>query len=132
MRAFWAIAVLLLGCDSDHEGESKEFVDSGGTMTIDGCGYTLTTRVGAEAPKPSGQTLGPDPTPRVVHLGIMGDPKTSIVRWRPASLTTFPRGLNRERNSVSSRWTLSCRVSMRRILMADVGMLTLWTGDTGS
>lgn len=89
MRAFWAIAVVLLACDSDHEGDPKEFVDQGGTMTIEGCGYTLTTRLGAEEPKPSGKTIGPDPTPRVVHLGIMGDPKTSIVaQWRTVDETT--------------------------------------------
>ena len=59
-------------------------------MEIDDCDYTITTRIGAEAPKPSGKTIGPNPMPRVVHLGIVGDPRTSIVaQWRTVDeLTT--------------------------------------------
>ena len=82
MRAFWAIA-LVVACDSDNEGDPKQFVDQGGALAIDNCDYTLTTRIGAERPVPSGKTIGPDATPRAVHLGIIGDPKTSIVaQWR--------------------------------------------------
>lgn len=94
MRAFWATALGLgcglAGCGSDGGGgDPEEFVDSGGTLAIEGCGYSLTTRLGAEAPKRSGDKLGPDPTPRLVHLGFMGDPRTSIVaQWRTADETT--------------------------------------------
>jgi len=89
MRAFWVIALALVACDSDDTGDPKEFISDGGQLAIEGCNYTLTTRIGAEAPKPSGKTLGPDPTPRLVHLGFMGDPRTSIVaQWRTADETT--------------------------------------------
>lgn len=90
MRAFWVVALVLAACGSDDDGDPKEFVDQGGSMAIEGCGYTLVTRVGAESPKPSGKTIGPDATPRAVHLGFMGDPRTSmVVQWRTADeLTT--------------------------------------------
>ena len=90
MRAFWVIALVLVACGSDDDGDPKQFIDQGGSLAIDGCDYTLTTRVGAEAPKPSGSTIGTDATPRGVHLGIMGDPRTSIVaQWRTVDeLTT--------------------------------------------
>lgn len=92
MRAFWATALGLCGglagCGSDGTNPD-EFIDQGGTLEIEGCGYSLTTRYGAEAPKWSGDKLGSDPTPRLVHLGFMGDPRTSIVaQWRTADETT--------------------------------------------
>ena len=60
-----------------------------GSIEIPGCGYSVTTQYGAEAPKLSGDNVGSDPTPRLVHLGIVGDPKTSIVaQWRTADETT--------------------------------------------
>ena len=90
MRANWVLALAVLGCDSSSSGEDGAFRDQGGSLEIDSCGYTITTRIGAEAPKPSGKTISANPTPRVVHLGIVGDPRTSIVaQWRTADeLTT--------------------------------------------
>ncbi|HEX5060702.1 MAG TPA: metallophosphoesterase family protein [Kofleriaceae bacterium] len=90
MRAFWMIGLALVACgDSDNDGDPKQFIDQGGVLAIDGCNYMLTTRIGAEQPVPSGKTIGMEPTPRQVHLGIMGDPKTSIVaQWRTADETT--------------------------------------------
>lgn len=83
------IALALAACDSHDEGDPEEFVDQGGVRVIADCGYTITTRLGAEAPKPSGKTIGSDPTPRNVHLGFVGDPRTSIVaQWRTADETT--------------------------------------------
>lgn len=87
MRAFWVIALLLAACDSD-EGEGA-FLDLGGSIAIDGCPYTVTTRYGAEAPKRAGSTIGSAPTPRAIHLGIVGDARTSIVaQWRTPDETT--------------------------------------------
>ena len=55
----------------------------GGTIVPTGCSYTVTTRFGAEAPQPGTPSLGPDPAVFHVHLGLAGDPKTSIVmQWR--------------------------------------------------
>src|ERR1043165_659405 len=83
MRLLPLLSLLFLfgGCDDDEEDTT--FSDMGGTLEIDGCGYSITTRLGAEAPRVSGKLIGEDPTPRLVHLGIVGDPKTSIVaQWR--------------------------------------------------
>lgn len=86
-----AIALSVLGCgdnDSTDAGNAA-FVGNGGSLAIADCGYSVTTRLGAEAPRLSGDSFGTDPTPRFVHLGIVGDPKTSIVaQWRTADETT--------------------------------------------
>lgn len=86
------LSLLLLVCAACVKGnpiEDQPFVDVGGTIAIDGCGYSITTRHGAEPPRVAAPTQGPDPTPRGVHLGIVGDPKTSIVaQWRTIDETT--------------------------------------------
>lgn len=92
-----AIVFLLLvgGCVKGNPIEDNgEFTDTGGTLMIDGCGYSVTTRLGAEPPRKSpasgmATAADVDPTPRHVHLGIVGDPKTSIVaQWRTTDETT--------------------------------------------
>ncbi|MBZ0237446.1 MAG: metallophosphoesterase family protein [Deltaproteobacteria bacterium] len=66
---------------ADGAGDALPF--NGGTITVPGCGYTMTTRLGAEAPVVADDHLGPDPTIKHVHLGIAADPRTSIVvTWR--------------------------------------------------
>ena len=47
--------------------------------------------------------------------GESGSPKTSIVRCRPAWLTTFPSGLSRRRSSAIAARISSRRLSMRRM-----------------
>ncbi|HUS33317.1 MAG TPA: metallophosphoesterase family protein [Kofleriaceae bacterium] len=89
MRALPLLSLLLLVSACDDDEEDTTFTDTGGTLEIDGCGYSITTRIGAEPPKVSGKIIGMDPTPRLVHLGIVGDPKTSIVaQWRTMDDTT--------------------------------------------
>jgi 3',5'-cyclic AMP phosphodiesterase CpdA len=62
-------------------GVGPEF--TGGTIDVPGCGYTMTTRLGAEVPVIADDHLGPDPTIKHVHLGLASDPKTSVVvSWR--------------------------------------------------
>ncbi len=77
-------AAIGAGCVKGNPVErDPNFTDTGGSLAIDGCGYSITSRLGAEPPRVASTTLGPDPTPRLVHLGIVGDPKTSIVaQWR--------------------------------------------------
>jgi acid phosphatase type 7 len=88
MRALPLLSLLLLVSACDEE-ESTVFTEDGGTLEIDSCDYSITTRYGAEPPRFSGKIIGTDPTPRVVHLGIVGDPKTSIVaQWRTVDETT--------------------------------------------
>lgn len=63
----------------------------GGTLEIPGCGYSVTTKLGAEAPRLAMpiDVVGEQPTPMQVHLGIMGDPMRSIViQWRTVDETT--------------------------------------------
>jgi predicted phosphodiesterase len=55
----------------------------GGFIALPACGYNVVTRAGAERPRLAPDVLGPDPAPRHVHLGIPGDPRTSIaITWR--------------------------------------------------
>jgi Calcineurin-like phosphoesterase/Purple acid Phosphatase, N-terminal domain len=61
----------------------------GGSITPDGCSYTVTTRDGAEAPEVAPDELGDDPTPRQVRLGLAGDPMTTmVIDWRTTDETT--------------------------------------------
>ena len=76
-------------CGGDDNANDDPFVDTGGALALADCGYSVTTKLGAEPPKLAGVTLGTDPTPRLVHLGIVGDPRTSIVaQWRTADEET--------------------------------------------
>ncbi len=92
MRAIHVLALLVLlvlGAACGGGGGSTTFDDSGGTLAVASCGYSVTTKFGAEAPKNSGSTFGKDPTPQFVHLGFVGDPKTTMVaEWRTVDETT--------------------------------------------
>jgi len=82
--------VLAGGCvkGNPDEGDTT-FTDTGGSLAIEGCGYSVTTRLGAEPPRKATSSVGVDPTPRLVHLGFIGDPKTSmVVQWRTMDETT--------------------------------------------
>jgi hypothetical protein len=74
--------------------DDPSFTDTGGTLEIEGCGYSVTTRKGAEPPRlapASGMATAADtdPTPKHVHLGFIGSPKTSmVVQWRTVDDTT--------------------------------------------
>ncbi len=85
-----AVLVLLAACGGgDDAPVEPAFTDTGGTLELAECGYSVTTRVGAEPPRRASDSVGLDPTPRLVHLGIVGDPRTSIVaQWRTADETT--------------------------------------------
>src|SRR5436190_10311323 len=87
-----AIALAIAGCgDSlvpapddtpgDDVPDPPRF--DGGFIALADCGYNVTTPVGAERPVLAPYTIGTDPTPRHVHLGIPGDPRTQIaITWR--------------------------------------------------
>jgi len=90
MRIMLLVAPLaLVACVKGNPVDLGEFVGEGGTYHVDDCDYDVTTRYGAEMPKPGQPIFGADPTPRLVHLGIMGDPKTSVVaQWRTGDEVT--------------------------------------------
>jgi hypothetical protein len=88
MRAIVLALLGVLAC-SDEDPDDAPFTDQGGTLEIDDCGYSVTTRFGADVPRVSGDKVGSDPTPRLVHLGLMGDPRTSVVaQWRTVDEVT--------------------------------------------
>jgi hypothetical protein len=69
------------GGGGDDDGELPAL--AGGKLTFDACGTSIITRVGATAPVLGQDQLGADPTPLQVHLGLVGDARTSIaVTWR--------------------------------------------------
>lgn len=75
------------GTPADAGDEPLE--TTGGTLAIAGCGYSVTTRFGAEPPRLAVNRFGPNPKVRLVHLGLVGDPRTSmVVQWRTADETT--------------------------------------------
>jgi acid phosphatase type 7 len=53
------------------------------------CTHDVVTRPGAEAPVRGGDVLGDSPHPWQIHLGLVGDPRTSIaILWRTDEATT--------------------------------------------
>lgn len=91
MRVRMLVSILLISgaCSGEDGDDDDTFTGTGGALAIDGCGYSVTTRLGAEAPRKASDRIGADPTPFHVHLGLMGDPKTSIVaQWRTRDETT--------------------------------------------
>jgi hypothetical protein len=89
MRGLTVLALCLVAACGGDDVEDTTFNGEGGTLEVPGCGYSVTTRFGAEVPKVAGTKIGADPTPRLVHLGFVGDPKTSIVaQWRTMDETT--------------------------------------------
>ncbi|MDQ3364179.1 MAG: metallophosphoesterase family protein [Myxococcota bacterium] len=89
MRASWVLTLCVAGCGGSGDDAPPAFTDTGGTLLIPECGYAVTTRIGAEPPRRATDFVGPDPTPRLVHLGFMKDPRTSmVVQWRTVDETT--------------------------------------------
>jgi hypothetical protein len=88
LGALLPILLVFAACSDDGD-DPGVFTGTGGTLEIDGCEYSVTTRFGAEQPRKAADKKGADPTPWQVHLGFVGDPKTSIVaQWRTKDETT--------------------------------------------
>jgi hypothetical protein len=71
-------------------GDDTDAVYEGGRVAVPGCGFDVVTVTGAEAPAfPETPVLGADPAPFHVHLGFLGDPRTTMgVVWRTDVDTT--------------------------------------------
>jgi hypothetical protein len=85
MKRLFALAlVVTVACGSDDPPtDPNDLPTEGGTITLAQCGYDVTTRFGASAPVLGERRLGDDPAPRQIHLGLAGDPSTSVVvQWR--------------------------------------------------
>jgi len=89
MRKTLLLALLgFTACGGEGNGDDV-FTDTGGTLALADCGYSVTTKLGAEAPRLASDAVGSDPTPRLVHLGFVGDPRTSMVaQWRTSDEET--------------------------------------------
>jgi hypothetical protein len=90
----FAVAGCFKGATPDAGGtmDMGPFVDPhmGGSIMIASCGYTVTTRDGASIPQVGSPMVGDMADPEMIHLGIVGDPKTSmVIQWRTADDTTL-------------------------------------------
>jgi hypothetical protein len=75
------------GSLADASLEPTDF--EGGHITVPGCGYEVTTRPHASAPRLGEAILGDDPEPVRLHLGLAGAPATSmVVQWATRDQTT--------------------------------------------
>lgn len=78
-----------LGCGDNLTVARDDPGRVGGAITAPGCGYRVVTRLGASAPVVADGAVGDDPAPRLIRLGVVGDPRTSIaVGWRTGDETT--------------------------------------------
>ena len=84
------LLVPLAACVAGNPVVERQDVDRlGGSIVPPGCPHAMVTRVGAEAPGLPGTLVGADPAVRQVHLGLVGDPRSSIVvDWRTGDDTT--------------------------------------------
>lgn len=82
MRSALGLVIALVACEG--AAPPADPATAGGAVAVAGCD-PITTREGAGPPRIAAGGLGPDPTPRQIHLGLAGDPRTSIaVQWRTA------------------------------------------------
>lgn len=84
LTALLAAGCAAAGCVKGSPLDDVALEDfEGGAVTPAGCAYQSVTRLGAEAPTLSTDEVGTDPAIRHVHLGFIGDPRTSmVVTWR--------------------------------------------------
>ena len=122
--AFASLAVFSIGCVKGNPFEADEtFTDTGGTLEVSGCEYSVTTRLGAEPPRIASLTVGEDPTPRLVHLGFVGDPKTSMVaQWRTVDEKT---------RATEVRYAKGANLSASELTESGIG-ITFGYRSTGS
>ncbi len=84
-----ALAALTLAACVKGSPDIPEATFEGGSLALPECGYTVVNRVGAQPPERATAEVGADPTPRQIRLGLIGDPRTSIVvQWRTADELT--------------------------------------------
>ena len=84
-------SLMMSGCFFEKETASHgSDLHQGGSIMLDKCGYTVTTRDGASTPEPGTPLLAANPTPQYVHLGVGKDPRTGVaVSWRTLDETTL-------------------------------------------
>jgi hypothetical protein len=116
---FICLVLAVVACVKGNPVDTT-FVANGGTLAIPGCNYSVTTQMGAEAPIASQAVFGSDPTPRLVHLGVIGDPKTSVVvQWRTADETT---------RASTIRWAQGANLTADQLTQTADGIHFAYTG----
>jgi hypothetical protein len=102
-----ALACALLAACGDNLAPHKEPpppTHQGGTVLVEGCGYALTTRLGASAPVPGQPGIGATPSPYHIHLGLAGDPRTSmVITWQSRDATTMASTVQLGKASVAEQ-----------------------------
>src|SRR4051794_408542 len=91
MRRIHVLLLCVSGCVKGNPIDLGDFVGTGGKLALPAeCGYDVVTREGASPPTAGVDPFGAQPTPKLVHLGLVGDPKTTIVaQWRTEDETTL-------------------------------------------
>jgi len=109
-----SLSTVLVGClnsstsnpDAAAGADGSAYAFGGGTIMLTSCGYALTTRDGASAPVFGSPMFGSDPTPWGRHLGIAGDPSTSmVVSWRTNDDTTLATTVQYGTNGMTNQST---------------------------
>ena len=100
MRKAACLLTILAACGGDDGPVDDTLVTDGGRFTVEGCDYEVVTRVDAEAPALGADVLGDDPDPFQVHLGLAGDPRTSMVTLPTASRPAEPLRVSRSASTV--------------------------------
>ena len=96
-----ALAACVKGSPLDDEPIAQYM---GGAITPVGCSYQSVTGRGAEAPALSTAEVGTDPSVRHVHLGFLGDPRTTMaVTWRTRDDITLAGSVRYGRDGVLDR-----------------------------
>jgi hypothetical protein len=86
--SFGLAAAVLAGCVAGNPGTGggssidagpDDSLLEGGSFMLSQCGYPVVSHFGASAPVLGTPVLGDDAAPYHIHLGLAGDPKTSMV-----------------------------------------------------
>jgi hypothetical protein len=89
-RLLIALPLLAAGCFFEKEIAKKKDLHEGGSIMLESCGYTVTTQPGASIPQLGVAILGPDPTPKYVHVNVGKDARTgAAILWRTNDEATF-------------------------------------------
>jgi hypothetical protein len=134
-QAFSLVALAASGCFFEKE-IPKRGKDSytGGALMLDQCKYTVTTAVGASRPFPATVGLGPDPTPKMVHLNVASDPRTGIaILWRTndesTQSTTVQYGTNGKLDQTQVGFTFDYDATPNPVMIHETHLCGL-TPDT--
>jgi hypothetical protein len=81
---------LLLTVSCGSSSEEEPLLLQGGRLRVAACDYDVVTTTGMSAPVLGKNEVGSDPAAHRIHLGLAGDPATTmVVSWRTRDETTL-------------------------------------------